>query len=198
MNNTEIIKRLNSSHDYFNSRKDKLFEKIEETKQNLEMIQTNIIEKEKYLDIQLKKEKDESNIFNLYNTTNKYAENIKELQSELVCIYKKKQDAEQMLILLEQELEEITRQIISNQIMKRHFIQEENRQIKSTQVVTEHTEQEEKIKHAQIQIDGDKFPRITTEDIIKRLQFCKEILDLDKTRCFLELNMLIEEISKEN
>lgn len=194
MNNADVIIRLDSSHAYFIARKDNLFEEIAHTKQILESIQTNILEKERYLEIQTKKEKDESNIFNLYDTTNHYAKNIKDLQVELASIYKDEKETKETLTLLEEELEEVTSHIISIQIMRRHFTQEES-EIDNTQISEENAEKEEDSEKGKVKTVSEEFPILTTEDIIKRLQFCKDILDLDKARCSLELNMLIEDIS---
>lgn len=190
-----MIEKLESSYSYFVNRKESLFVEIEQNKQQLENVQANIMEKERYIEIQTRKERDESNIFNLYDTTNRYTASIKTLKEELAPVCKEEEDIRQKLFRLNQELVEITDQISSMQIMMRHLVEEDHTYEKQ-QGIKENNGEEIKQGETEEQktISNEVFQTITNEEIMKRLQFCKYILDVDKTRCSLELDMLIDDI----
>lgn len=179
MNNREVLTRLESSHAYYMRKKDTLFAAIEETKQQLESIQADMEEKKKYIDIQTKQERAASNIFSLYDTTNQYMEEIEQLQTDLEAICTREEKTGQRLASLEQELEEVTAQIISNQIMQNDFKKTQS-PVAAGETAT---------------ASQEELPPKTIEDIRKRLQFCRDILDLDPKRCSLELTMLLNDLT---
>lgn len=183
MNNQEITKRLNTTLDYLRKRKDYLYEQIQKIKHNLEEIIQEIQEQEKYIELESQKEKTESNIFNLYDTTNKYVEEKKHLAAKLAGMNVEKNQFEVLLDALQKEFEKVNENIISNQVMVRFFLEKE-----SSDSVKEETTKKE-IEIAEKKKDGD---------IISRIKFCKDILQLDKERCLIELQNLIYELEKEN
>lgn len=182
MNNHEIIKKLNQTLHYLRERKNYLFHQIEQTRQNLENINTEIQEQETYMELENQKEQQETNIFNLYDTTNKYAEERKILAGKIAGMNVEKNKFEILLDALQKEFNQVNEQIISNQILVKQFSEQHNSSRKGEKNKHNHMakeQPEQKNQHA---------------DLADRLEFCLGILQLDKERCSLELQSIIQEL----
>lgn len=183
MNNHEIIKKINQTLSYLRERKDYLFNQIQQMKQELENLIGEIHEKETYMELENKKEQQVSNIFNLYDTTNKHAEEKKILAEKIASMNVEKDRLEILIEVIQKEFDRINENIISNQVLVRHFSGKKGQ--KNLEVIRSSGVKEEK-----------QLEKSICLDINDRLKFCMEILDLDKERCRMELQNLIQELEE--
>lgn len=174
MDQQEIITRINEPLQYLKQQKEVLFDKIELAKQKLENLNGEIAEQEKYLEIETKKEQQESNIFRLYDTDNPHEEEKQRLSGRLEQLQAEKNSFEEQLHALQAEFEQVKQGIISSQIVLKEL---EEREILDA---------------------GSEQPHFSGDpvDIINSLKLCLELFDLDKERCRLELKRLLEEAEK--
>lgn len=197
MNQEQINEILVENYNYLIKEKEKLFNQIEAVKQNIETAQIQMQEKKSYIKLQREKQLQENNIFSLYDTSGKYELDINQNEEEMRQIIEEKDQCEQNLELLESDFEQITNQIISNQILRKSIVELFENQMDSGKDVQKEPDdrcgKENLIKSADIKGEVSGIRNYT--DIVKRLEFCRDILELDKARCSLELTMLIDELS---
>lgn len=192
MTKTDIIQILTGYHEYLAARKEIVFHDIEQTKQKIETIQAQIKEKETYIELQSEKEKQESNIFTLYDTTNQYAENIRQLKELAKQLGHDKEQNTAKLKKAEQEMQDLTSQLISIQRLQRQLGEEQGGKEPEPAAGQQDADA---VKNQSPQYYDKEMPRNTMQDIRERLQFCLDILDLDPKRCSLELNLLIKDLT---
>lgn len=187
MTNEQIIDILKKNNDYLIRRKDIVFQGIETIRQTLEMIQMQIQEKSDFINRQKQKETEKRNIFRLYDTTSEIMRKIKQAEEQLNLLKENNKKNTDNLESLEKELEEINEQIIYNKILQRNISNDENL-----------TEEKKENGNDNCIEEISVIPKKEKEysDIVRRLEFCKELLEVDKTRCFLELGILIDELSE--
>lgn len=192
MNDSELLKRLESSHAYFMKKKEELFSEIEKEKQQLNSVLECIAEKEKYIEVQTKQEKDASNIFNLYDTTNQYTEQITQLKADLKKYRNDEICMKDRLDSLEKEFKEVNGQIISHLLMQKYLKEMEEKE--TAGLDKEQTIDEKEVSVQAKNVHSEEVPSKTTEDVVRRLQFCKDLITLDSKRCSLEMTMLINDL----
>lgn len=197
MNQEQITGILVENYNYLKKEKEKLFNQIEAVKQKIETAQIQMQEKKSYIKLQREKQLQENNIFSLYDTSEKYELDINQNEEEVKQIIEEKDQCEQNLESLESDFEQITNQIISNQILRKSIVELFENQMESGKDVQKEPDdkyaKEKRVESADIKGEVSGIRNYT--DIVKRLEFCRDILELDKARCSLELTMLIDELS---
>lgn len=173
MDNIEVLERIKNTLEYLIERKNQVFSQVQEIQAALDLINGEISEQEIFIELETNREKLESNIFSLYDTTDKYTKEKENLSNAL----EKKTDEKRQLELKKEEITKefdlVNEQIVSNQILIKHFTKlEENR------IAEEALENKKKL------------------DITSQLELCLGTLDLDKERCAMELRKLLEEVKE--
>lgn len=174
MEQQEMISRIHEPLQYLGERKEVLFNKIALTKQKLENLNGEMEEQKAYLELETKKEQQESNIFRLYDTDNPHGEEKQRLSGSLERLQAEKSRFEKLLHTQQAEFEQVKQGIVSSQIVIKEL---EEREI--------------------LDAAGGRQPSVGgPADIINSLKLCLELFDLDRERCRLELKRMLEEAEK--
>ena len=169
MQTIEIIKKINETLLYLQARKDSLFNQMQKLHQQLDAIAGDISEQETYLELEKSREKLESNIFSLYDTTDIHTKEKEHLSNALKENTTRKLQLEEALAGVIKEMDVVNSNIVSNQILVKLF-----------------SEMDENADYGKKMEDKS--------DITSRLELCIGILELDKERCFMELKKLLDDI----
>lgn len=153
---------------YLNERKKSIFQSLKSYEQKLENLSNEICELQTYIEVENRKEKQESNIFTLYPTTQKYEEEKKKLNNKLEQSESEKKQIEEILLNFKNEFDTIEKHIITSQI------------------IIQQLEEKESMTDAKISV--------TNTELMERLKFCLEIIELDKERCAIELRNIISDL----
>lgn len=168
MKTIDILQKIDETLIYLQKRKQSVFEEIQQVKKELETVISTINEQEAYMNLESNREKMERNIFSIYNTSEKYEKEKERIRGMIEKKNTDKKRLETTLKNLSEELETVNDRIVSNQILEKHFLEEKEKQKEETLTET------------------------VKLDIANQLQFCLSILELDKERCAMELQKLLE------
>lgn len=160
--------KLEEIQEYLNERKNSIFQSLKLQEQKLETLSNEISEKQTYIEVENRKEKQESNIFTLYPTTQKYEKEKQKLNKELEQLQIEKNKIEETISSLKLEFETVEKHVVTNQVMIQQAEKEESKA-------------------------DDKSYAVNSE-LIDKLKFCLEIIELDKERCALELQNIISDL----
>lgn len=164
----EHQKKIKEIQEYLIERKKSIFYSLKSYEQKLENLSNGISELQTYIEIEKRKEKQESNIFTLYPTTQKYEEEKKKLNKKLEQSESEKEQIEETFWNLKNEFDTIEKHIITSQI------------------IIEQLEEKESKSDAKVSL--------TNTELMEKLKFCLEIIELDKERCAMELRNIISDL----
>ena len=171
MEDKDIAEKLKVVMQYFQDRKEALFNRIQILSGQLDIVLSDISENETYLELEINKEQQESNIFNLYNTTEEYSKKKEFISEHLNLLKQNKKTMEEELASIQQELETVKTNFVFIQILVNYF--------------------EDKVVNHEEEVQQEKQKKL---DITNQLKLCLGILDLDKERCAMELQKLIDQM----
>lgn len=160
--------KIKEIQEYLNERKKSIFNSMKVYEQKLENLSNEISELQTFIEVENRKEKQESNIFTLYPTTQKYEEEKKKLYEKLEQLEKEKKQIEETYSTLEKEFGIIENHVVTSQVMIQQLEEKESKSDTKTSVVN--------------------------IELIEKLKFCLEIIELDKERCVIELRNIISDL----
>ena len=182
MQKSQIISTIQETLSYLYKRRESVFDEIQYYEQTSENLTIEIKSKETEIENQTTKQNQENNIFNLYNTSQSFVEKKNRLTTILEKAQTEQTKIQELLSKKRQELELINQNIISNQLVLRHF--------------TETTDHQPEPSDSPIISTTQNITATSIKDFASRLELIFQLIDLDQPRCKLELQKLIDETNQ--